>query len=81
MRAELVDQSIAALGIAKRQQTLGEKLDTHGRAFILRKLVREQRRNPIAPEQSSPRGAWPGLRQKVILFASEHAQLYPMRSV
>src|SRR6266853_5079866 len=81
MRAELVNQPIAPLGIAKRQETFREQLDTHRRAFILRKLVGEQGRNPIAPEQGSPRRGWPGLRQEVILFAPEHARSYPMSDV
>src|SRR5947207_15772396 len=81
MGAEFVDQPIAPLRIAKRQQTLREQLDTHRRTFILRKFVGEERRNPIAPEQGAARRARAGLRQEVILLASQHAQSYPMQEV
>src|SRR6476659_5424356 len=81
MGAEFVDQPIAPLRIAKRQQTLREQLDTHRRTFILRKFLGEERRNPIAPEQGAARRARAGLRQEVILLASQHAQSYPMRAI
>ena len=81
MGAELVDQAVAPLRVAERQKPLGEKLDTDRRAFILGKLLRKQRRNPVAAEQRAARGAGSGLRQQVVLLASQHAQSYPMADV
>jgi hypothetical protein len=78
MGAEFVNQAVPPLRIAKRQQTFREQLDTHGRTFILGKFLGEERGNPVTPEQGAARRARAGLRQEVILLASQHAQSYPM---
>ena len=40
MRAELVDQAVAPLGVAEREQALGQELDPHRRAFVFRQFAR-----------------------------------------
>src|SRR5499427_2303230 len=52
--AELVDHAHAPLRVAKRQQPFRKKLDAHRRPIRLAHLLRQQRRNPIAPKQTGP---------------------------
>ncbi len=54
MGAEFVHQADAALRVAERDQALGQQLHAHRRAIRLRQLGRQQRRNPVAPEQMCP---------------------------
>ena len=79
MRAELVGQREPALRVAPGQQPLGQQLDPHRRAFVLRQLLGMQRRNPIAAEQLAHRRAGTGLGGEGVLFGSEHGWLprYP----
>src|SRR3954464_13544803 len=70
---ELVDHAHAALGVAKRQQPFGKHLDPHRRTIRLRYFRREQRRNPITPEQVADRRARPALGQGVVLLARGHS--------
>src|SRR6266446_10566649 len=44
VRAKLVDQTDAALAVAKADQALAQQLDTNRRAVRLRKLARKKRR-------------------------------------
>ena len=52
--AELVGQRVAALGVAPGQQPLGQQLDPHRRAFVLRQFLGQQRRHA-----SAARNIWP----------------------
>ena len=72
MGAKLVDQAVAALGIAEGDQALGEELDPHRRAIVFRQFLGKQRRQPIAAEQLAHCGPGAGLGQKLVLFFSEH---------
>ena len=72
MGAELVDQSIAALAVAERQQPLREQLDPDRRRIVLRQLLGHQRRNPVAAEHLAHGRARTGLRQEIVLFFPEH---------
>ena len=47
MRAELLDQADAALGVAERHQVLAEQADAHRRAVRFGDLARQQRRDPV----------------------------------
>ena len=70
--AEFVDHADAPLRVAECQQPLGKKFDAHRRAVRLRHFVRQQRWNPIAPEQVAHRRARPGLGQKIVVLARGH---------
>jgi hypothetical protein len=74
MRAELVDQAIAALAVAEGDETLGQQLDAYRSAVVLGQFLRQQRRHPVAAEQVAHRRARPCLGQEVVLFFSQHAQ-------
>src|ERR1700737_1723880 len=71
-RAELVDQTETALAVAKAAQTLTQKLNTNRRAVRLRKLAREKRRDPVAPQHVTHRGPWSRPRHQLIVFARQH---------
>ena len=75
MRAELVGQRESALRVAPGQQPLGQKLDPHRRAFVLRQLLGVHRRNPIAAEHLAHRRARAGLRGERVLLRPEHGML------
>ena len=72
VRAELVDQAVLALGVAERDQALGEDLHAHGRAVVLGQLLREERRDPVLPEEVARRRPRPGPRQKLVDLLLEH---------
>ena len=72
MRAELVQQPVAPVGVAKGDQPLGEQLHPDRRAVVLRQLLGEKRRNPVAAEQPAPRGPGASLGEQVVLFLPEH---------
>src|ERR1700733_3038663 len=72
MGAELIHQAVAALGIAESHQTLGEELDPHRWAIVLRQFLGEERRHPIGAEHLAHGGAGAGLGEKFVLFFSEH---------
>ena len=75
MRAKFVDQAVAPIGVPKCEQSFRQQLYAHRRAFVLRKLFGEQRRDPIATEQLAHRRARASLRQQIVLFFSEHCGL------
>ena len=75
MRAELVGQREAALGVAPRQQPLGQELDPHRRAFVLRQFLGVHRRDPVAAEHLAHRRAGAGLRGEGVLVRFEHGVL------
>ena len=79
VRAELVGQRIAALRVAQGEQPLGQQLDAHRRAFVLRQFLGEQRRAASSAEHLAHRRAGAGLGEKVVLFFPEHRGL-PDRS-
>ncbi len=73
MGAELVDQAVVSVGVAEGEQALGQHLDPHRRALVLRQLGRHQGGQPIAAEYLAHRGAGAGLGQQVVLFFSQHS--------
>ena len=77
--AELVDQSVAALRVAERQQPFRQKLHPHRRAVVLGQLLGEQRGDPVAAEQPAHGRARSGLRQQIILFFPQHQALLGLR--
>ena len=80
MRAELVGQRETALRVAPGQQPLGQKLDPHRRAFVLRQLLGVHRRNPIAAEHLAHRRAGAGLGRECVLLRPEHEVLLESRA-
>ena len=70
--AEFVDQAVAALAVAERQQPLGQQLDPDRRRIVLGQFLGHQRRDPVAAEHAAHGGARPGLRQEIVLFFPEH---------
>ena len=60
----------SALGVAKGEQTLGQQLHTHRRAVVLRQLLGQQRRNPVAAEHPAHRRAGPRLGQQIVSVRS-----------
>src|SRR6185295_4428888 len=68
MSAELVHQAEAVGGIAKSDQALREKLDTHGRAVGLGQFFDEQCRQPVTAEEIAHRRAGSGADEQFILF-------------
>jgi hypothetical protein len=63
MGAKLVDQPVAAIGVAEGEQALGQHFHAHWRTFIFRQFVRQQHRQPIAAEQLAEWRARAGLGQ------------------
>ena len=57
MRAELLDQADAALGVAERHEVLAEQADAGGRAVGLGDLAREQRGDPVHAHRIAHRRA------------------------
>ena len=72
MGAELVDQAVAALAVAERNEPLGQELHPHRRAVVFRQFLGEQRRRPIAAEQLPHRRPRSGLGDEIVLIGSEH---------
>ena len=56
MGAEFVDQAIAALGVAERDQALGEKLHPHRWAIVLRQFLGQAAPAASSSGISSPIG-------------------------
>ncbi len=75
VRAEFVGQRIAALRVAPGEQPLGQQLDPHRRALVLRQLRGEQRGLPAQAEHLSHRRAGASLGEEVVLFFPEHCAL------
>src|SRR6185436_3172108 len=75
MRAELVDEPDAALGVAESHQRLAEKLHPHRRAIGLGQLPGVEGWYPVPSEKVAHDRAGTGLRQGVVLFLGDHRQL------
>jgi len=69
VRAKLVDQADAAVGIAKRQQILAQDADAHLRSIRLGKLGIEQNRQPVAAHQVAHRRARTDADEQLLSFA------------
>jgi len=69
MRAELLDQADAALGVAERDQVLAEQAGARRRAVGFGDLAREQRGDPIPAHGVAHRGALSHPGDKFVLFA------------
>src|SRR5262245_34871488 len=63
VRAELVHQGVASIAVAERDQPLREELHADRRAVVLRELLGQQRRQPIASEHPAERRFRPSLGQ------------------
>jgi hypothetical protein len=70
--AELVDQAVAAIGVAEGEQALGHELDADRRAVVLRQLPGEQRRHPVLAEQVAHRRGGAGLGEKIVDILAQH---------
>src|SRR5262245_38676646 len=68
MRAELVEQADAALGVAECDERLAQQLHAHRRAIRLGQLPAMPRRYPIAAEKIAHQGTGAGLRERVVFF-------------
>ena len=79
MRAELIQQAVAAFGVAERDQLLGQKLHAHRRAVVLRQFFGEQGRYPVATEHLAHRRSSRRAGQQVILFLAKHGCLLHRR--
>ena len=64
MRAEFVDQSGLAFGVAERKQLLAENLHPDLGTVGLGNFSRQQDRHPIAPHEVAHSGARPGPHQR-----------------
>jgi hypothetical protein len=69
MRAELLDQPDAALGVTERQQVLAEQTDAGRGAIGFGDLAREQRGNPVHPHRIAHRGALPDPGDEFVFLA------------
>src|SRR5262245_33670428 len=74
--AELVDQPEASVRVPKGQQPLREQFDADRGPFILGQLARQERRQPIAPEQIAHRRARTGLGQQLVLRSRQHGDAF-----
>src|SRR5207237_3883103 len=70
--AELIDDAHLPLRITEGKEPLREELDAHRRAIGLGQFLREQRRNPIAPQQVSHARAGAGPGQQLVLLVRRH---------
>jgi len=73
--AEFVDQTIAALAVAKRDQPLRKELHPHWRVVVFRQFLRQQRRSPVAAEQLTHRGTGARLGNEFVLLFPQHRLL------
>jgi hypothetical protein len=76
MRAEFVDQAIAALAVAKRDQPLRKEFHPHRRAVVFRQFLRQQCRSPVAAEQLTHRGTGTRLGDELVLLFPQHLLLH-----
>ena len=75
VRAELVEESDAAVRVSKRHQVFAQELDAHGRTIGLRKLRREQRRDPVTAHGVSHRRSGTNAGDELVLFVCQHGAL------
>ena len=75
MRAELIDQSVTAFGVAKCNQPLRQKLHAHRRTVVLRQFLGQQGWYPIPTEHLAHRCPHARAGQQVILFLAKHGCL------
>jgi hypothetical protein len=74
-RDAFVDQTIAAMAVAKRDQPLRKELHPHRRAVVFRQFLRQNRRSPVAAEQLTHRGTGTRLGDKFVLLFPQHRLL------
>ncbi len=75
MRAELVDQADAALGVAEGDQLFAHQLDLDRRTVRLGQLVGEQERRPIAAQQFAHQRAGADAAELLVLFTRHHGDV------
>ena len=73
VRAELVDQTVASVAVAKGDEALGKHLHPHRRAVVFGKLFGQQDRRPVTAKQPAHRGVVAGPRHQIVLFFPKHA--------
>ena len=69
MRAELLDQADAALGVAERQQVLAEQADARRRAVGFGDFAREESGDPVHAHRIAHRGALPHPGDEFVFLA------------
>jgi hypothetical protein len=72
VRAKLVNQAEAPIGIPKGEQAFRQDFHPHRRALVFGKLFGQQRGQPIAAEHVAHRRSRPGLGQKIVLVFAQH---------
>ena len=72
VRAELVKQADAPVGVAESDQFLAQQLDPHRLSVGLRQLPGQQRGHPVAAHQFTHGRAGPDLRERHILCLRNH---------
>jgi len=72
MRAELVEESDAALRVTKGHQVFTQELDTHGRTIGFRQLRREQRRDPVSAHGVAHRRAGTNACDEFVFLVCQH---------
>src|SRR5205823_4247170 len=72
MRAELLQQTDAAIAIAEGDEVLAQQLDPHRRAVGLGQLARQQRRQPVPPQEFAGRRPRADSRDQLVLLNWKH---------
>src|SRR5690349_15432854 len=75
MRAVRLDDTDAAVGVAKSQEVLAEDPDLLGRAVALGQLLAQQRRHPEAAQQLAHRRAGAAPREEFVVGFTQHRSL------
>ena len=68
MGAELLKQANAAEAVTKRDEVLAQQPHAHRSAVRSRQLTRQQRRQPVAPQQLPSGRPRPDLRNERVVF-------------
>ena len=72
MRAVVGQQTDSAIRVAERNQVFAKQAHPQRIRVWLRKLVRQQRWHPVAPQRIAHRCAWPHTRDQLIVLTLEH---------
>src|SRR5688572_1331971 len=70
--AVLVQETDSSLSVAKSDEVFAEQTHAHGRTIGLGNFLREQRGNPITPEQTAHRRAGMHSGQQLVFFSRKH---------
>src|SRR5690606_15521118 len=75
--AELVDQAVAAVAVAERDEPLRQQLEPDRGAVVLRELLGDAGPYPVLPEQLPHRRARAGAGQKLVDVLAKHGTTPP----